>query len=559
MEIPEDLSSLSSKQLDNLKKLIEWRNCRIEFARDHHRNTHGEPMDFEGFPHIKDLYNTISPSIAVMGSVQCAKSEWLIIDHLAAANVGLSVFFVLPKHDMKVTYVQNRVNRCVESVPEYKKIMGGGFFDSVALKYFGKGVIKYVGSNVLADFREFPAQVSIVEELDECSAENIPKAEDRLKGSKYQFRRWIGNPSIEKYGIHEKFLKGTQKEWAVPCLDCGNFIELDWFKVVVKEVVDSAGNVVSYKLRDTEWDVTSKRDIQCRCTKCGGVLDRISSEGKWISHNPGADIDSYHISMLCSQMNSIGGMWSTFMEALEDPAKLQHFYNSMLGLPFSSAGYRITRQILDSCVKKGYTLQSQPSEAYTSSDTVTKHCSMGIDVGATLDLRISERVGPDKRRIVYVGKVPSTRYEQIYDLMSQYNVKKCVIDAAPELLLAKQIQEHAPCDVWLCSYGGSEGSDRRVTEDTKNRRITIDRTEALDKSFAAYKNKKVVIPENYNTIVSEEFVEEMCGPVRQLQLDARGNPKYTWTKCKDHQRHADSYDLLAFEMLSYSRIDAEIL
>ncbi len=185
----EPFDDFNDRQLEVVEKLLEIRNVRIDFAINHHVNTRGERMDFEHYPHIRPLYNSTAPEIVLMGSVQSFKSEFSIIDHFAAAYVGLSIFFVLPKFEMRTTYVQNRINRCVESVTHYKKIIGRGFFDSVALKSFGKGVVKYVGSNVLSDFKEFPADMMIVEEVDQCSRENVEFALDRLRASKYQFKR----------------------------------------------------------------------------------------------------------------------------------------------------------------------------------------------------------------------------------------------------------------------------------------------------------------------------------------------------------------------------------
>src|SRR3990172_7798209 len=163
---------LEKHDLRVAEKLLQIKKVRMAFALDHHLNTRGEKLDFTHYRHIRELYETVSRDIVLQGSVQSLKSEWAIVDHFACAFTGLSVFFVVPKYETRTTYVQNRVNKCVENVPEYKKIIGTGFFDSVALKSFGKGTVKYVGSNVYADFKEYPADGIVIEEVDECNAEN---------------------------------------------------------------------------------------------------------------------------------------------------------------------------------------------------------------------------------------------------------------------------------------------------------------------------------------------------------------------------------------------------
>ncbi len=128
MKTSEHLKDYKNRELKVLEKLLEVKQARLNFALNHHRNTHDERMDFEHYPHVREIYNTTARELVLMGSVQSFKSEFVVIDHLACAYSGLSIFFVVPKYEMRNTYVQNRVDRCVQNVTEYKRIMGAGFF-----------------------------------------------------------------------------------------------------------------------------------------------------------------------------------------------------------------------------------------------------------------------------------------------------------------------------------------------------------------------------------------------------------------------------------------------
>lgn len=150
------LDSFSQKQLVRINMLLDIKETRIRFAKDHHVTTDGSRMDFENANYMKALYNSLSPEIVVIGGTQCFKSEWLLIDHLAAAYNGLSVLFVLRNHEANKTYVQNRIDATIDSVPYYRNLMKGALFNHVNLKRFSKGRIKYCGSNVPGDFLEFP-------------------------------------------------------------------------------------------------------------------------------------------------------------------------------------------------------------------------------------------------------------------------------------------------------------------------------------------------------------------------------------------------------------------
>lgn len=556
--IPEVDKLSDIKQANRIRKLLQIRNARLDFARNHHINTKGEKMDFDNYPHIWELYNSIAPEIVIQGSVQSFKSEWGIIDHLACAYSGLSIFFVLPKYEHRNTYVQNRIDRCVQNVPEYKRIIGGSFFDNIAMKSFGDGVIKYVGSNVLADFTEFPADMIFVEEVDRCHKKNLEYAIDRMRASKFQFRRYVGNPDTTGKGINEKYQESDQREWNVPCDNCGEHSKLDWFETVVEPVTDRDGQIISYVLRDRDWKQGCGRDVYIKCPKCAekgddGNLIRASKDGKWIAENPESDIVGYHFSMLCSPINSIAGMWRNFQKALNDPGLLKQFYNSYLGLPFAAAGNKITDELLKRCVEEDYKFVIESNCAHVEDHKHPGPCSMGVDVGAFLDVRISYVEARGVRRSVYMGKVRTKT--ELYELMEQYNVERCVVDSMPEITLVQDIQAEAPCDVWLCRYHKTEGTDKKLNYDPINRIILVDRTSALDRSYAALRLKRNIIPENFKQIFGGKYVDEMCGPVRELVEDAKGNTRFEWSKCEDHQRHTDTYDMLAADMMMETVID----
>jgi hypothetical protein len=176
---------------------------------------------------------------------------------------------------------------------------------------------------------------------------------------------------------------------------------------------------------------------------------------------------------------------------------------------------------------------------------------MGVDVGGNFDIQIAYPQ-EDKRTVVYIGKIKNI--DDIHELIERYNVEVCVMDSMPETNMAQEFQQNAKCDVWLCRYG-SEGNDRRMTYDPSNRVVIVDRTNALDRSFARIKKGKVKLPANYSSILKGEFSEEMCGPVRQIVEDTKGNSKYEWSKCKDHQRHADCYSNIACDLMREAILD----
>ena len=92
MKTSEYLRDYEDRELKVLEKLLEVKQARLNFALNHHRNTHDEKMDFDHYPHVREIYNTTARELVLMGSVQSFKSEFVVIDHLLASINDFLVF-----------------------------------------------------------------------------------------------------------------------------------------------------------------------------------------------------------------------------------------------------------------------------------------------------------------------------------------------------------------------------------------------------------------------------------------------------------------------------------
>lgn len=543
------LTNQSKDDKLSVERLLRVRNRRIDLAKNHHKNTKGEKMNFADNPHLVDIYENVARVLVIQGSVQSYKSEFMIIDQFACSLEGLSVFYVLPKYESRNAYVQNRIDRCINTVPFYKKIVTGGQFDNQVMKNFGKGVIKYVGSNVAGDFVEFPADVLFVEEVDQCNIENVHMAKDRLRASRYQYERYVGNPSFKGQGINYYFEKSTKNTWHDVCMHCGEYNPLDWFKVIVDPVRDNEGLVTSYKLLDHEWK--PGKEVRPICMSCKQPFKRGGLDGKWIPQNTDSQILGYWMTMLLSRRNSPAEMWSRFEEAFGDDHKMQIFYNSDLGMTYEAQGSKVTPELLKKNVRK-YRMLNEGEKSFVPISELNlrarkKYCSMGVDVGKMFDVKISEvDEMTGTRKMVFSGKVENP--SELIELGKEYNVEACVIDSMPETRIAREFQQDAPFYVWLCRYNG-EGMDSSLKWNSKELVVSCDRTWLLDKTFAEIKKGRTIFPENLDSTINGTFLKEMCGTVRTAERDKKGNVRYIWSKCQDHQRHADGYDYLASTLM----------
>lgn len=486
-------------------------------------------MSFADHPYMADLYLDESQEIVIQKSVQCGVSEWLVVRSLANAENGLSTFYVLPTFTLRNTFVQNRISKLFQVVPYYAEKLkhAQGQSDSTSMKHYASGTLKFVGSNTPNEFKEFPADVMVIDEYDECDQENIAKAPDRIKSSEHRIQIKIGNPTFDDFGINKEFQRSDQKEWVVECHHCKKYQPLDWFKQVVHEKAEGF-----YELIDEKWSESSNRDIKIFCAHCQKPMNRLSKNAFWRASNPKSRISGYHFTRMMQSNTTIRELWDIFQTALTDPSKLQAFYNSDLGLAYSAKSVSLSDFLLNQCCQD-YVMPSSST-----------FCVMGVDVGSVLHVKIS-KVDGSKRISQFIGTVHS--FEEIDRLIEQYDVMTCVVDALPETHEAKKLRDRQTGRVYLCSYTGGKGSVQEMRIDDKDMHVTVDRTQSMDESHSDILLKKVVLPKDAKNIDNGDFYAQMQKPKRKYDETAG---RYVWTDEKpDHYRHADNYEKIAMKIL----------
>jgi len=510
----------------------------------YHRTHKNDRITFTDHLYLSAIYLDESKNRCVMKSTQSGLSEYLIA--LAMSRAGLlsrSVFYVLPTHPLKTRFVTNRWDQSVLYTPMYqamqaasleksvgpKKAYGG---ESMSLKMVGDGVVAFVSSQSRASFTEFPADDVIVDELDECVQANIEMADERLSHSKNPKRLYVANPTIEGWGVDERFSYSDQKEWHVPCPHCGKWQELDYFENVVRQVDKD-----TFVLRDEEFEWDSDRDVHVLCAKCGKPMDRWA-RGEWIATARG-DYSGYHISKMFSGSVSVRDLVRRHDRGLANEEVLTRFYNGDLGVPFTAAGAKITRDILRGAV--GEFQRGAPESG---------RCVLGADVGSLIHVVIGqlfERPGDTAGiRLVFIGTVDDE--DELLDLYAQYRCVAGVIDALPEQRLARKVVAKRR-GMFRCFYG--EVKNDQIDERRKT--LTVYRTSALDAVKEGLVVGSLMLPRDAESVTG--FYDHMTAATRVKETRADGSERFVWREgsAPDHYHHACAYAMQARRLVLVSR------
>lgn len=530
----------------------------LKFARLYHLNTRGQPMDFETRPYLLSMYKALPhPSqipeggvdVVIKKCVQMGISEWAICGILAySGEHGRAVLYVLPKFDLKYTFVSNRLDKPIAKIPHYQDLlkMTKGGSKTKGMKHFGAhGVIKVVGSNVPTEFVEYPADVVVIDEADQCDQKNIQLARDRLKGpGSLRIHVKLGNPTIEAAGLQTDFEDSNQMEWYIPCASCKTPQEIKWFGNVLRapESHKPEENDWPYwELIDEDWYENCGRDIKVFCRFCGKEMDR-TAKGEWYEENPGSKIIGFHLSKVMDPTYPLDALYKTYEKGKQNETVMQQFFNYDLGLAYSSATTQLTRETVYRCV----------GEHRMMEHVLSGKCVMGVDVGTMLHYWIEEvqpgDLPPKVLRVDYCKN-----FETLHMLMRRFDIECCVVDARPESRKVKEFAEaYRYGRVWRCDY--EYHGLRSPRRDWRERLIRADRTISMDISHGRFMNTQIVLPKGVMTKYGGEIVKQLTCVARVKEERPNGTEVYVWDNQgkPDHWRHAANYCALAHVVRSPS-------
>ena len=538
------LSGVDETQVRRMLMGQEVAKRRIDLATNHHRNVMGQSLNLNRFPYLQQVYADPAESIVLQTGVQTGKTEWVIVDAFAIIACGLRYQIVQPKDDIRAAFLRDRITGPInqsEYYSENAQIIGSNV-------NWGRGTLRITFSTVANEMIAFPADAVGVDEVDNCNLENLVLLPDRMLGSMFRFDRRTSTPTVVGHrgnqNINYHYEMSDRKIWLIPCLKCGTEQEITWGRNVVEELRDpGTGILTGYRLMDSDWSEDCGRDVRCFCIKCGDPISRLSM-GRWLVRNPKSKSSGYMMGKLISPLVSVEECYKNYQEAQGNPSALQRFANSIEGRPYQGTGDKITEEILENCAIAPYSISG-----YNTS-TERLPCTMGVDVGGKLDVRVSDHPAPGVRRARFIGKV---EWRDLPEIVKLFRVMLVVIDEEPERTKALEFQEQMAkvgVQTILCINRELKTGDTSPDLDDFRKsdaptKVTIDRTIWMDRVHATYVRRLNWLPRNWRELSNRHYGSEMMTPTRVSEVATDGRERFVWTPGQDHSYLADTYDLVA--------------
>jgi hypothetical protein len=495
------------------------------------------PWSFKYHPWARGMHDCEAEVMVGQKSAQMGYTEVALNKTFYAIDKkGASVLYMLPAStpDAK-DFSTARFDPALEMSPHLKALFSDT--KNIGHKRAGSANLYIRGSRSRSQLKSIPVGLIIFDEVDEMVQKNIPLAVERASGQLEKQFFYLSTPTIDKYGINEYFVESSQNHFMFACPHCKRLTELIFPECLVVTAEEHTDRAVY--------------DSFLKCKECDHKLEHDTKpewleQAEWVPSFTDRVITGFYINQLYSFTVKPYELAIAFLKSQTNQADEQEFYNSKLGLTHIVEGARVTKAEVESSIG-----------TYKSPDRGTPHqmVTMGVDVGKWLHYEITQwifdgsLIGNDVNlsshgKVLRVGKC--LNFEELDNLMRQFKINFCVIDANPERRKALEFAQRFWGFVRLCFYGNSVNGRQIIMHSEDEHTITVDRTSWLDLALARFRNGRITLPID----IGAEYKDHIQAPVRIYDKDGNGNPigKYVTGNEDDHYAHARNYCELALRL-----------
>jgi hypothetical protein len=478
----------SSKELS----LLDWTLKHI-FIR-------GVPFSFDGHEYLRELYADTHHHEVFRKAVQVGISTRVLLKSFWIGDCRpTKVIYYFPTDKDVEDFSNDRAAPMIKSSPHLSQTIMG--VDNVGLKQIGKSTLYFRGMFSKRAVTSVDADYVVMDELDKADQMNREFAKDRVLHSDLQWVTELSQPSVPGFGIDEAFENSDQRFFLLKCPACGHW----------NNVVDAFPHCM----------MKDKDGWYLGCEKCRGHLD--TQAGQWVARRPDyKETRGWHLSQLYSSIvpagypSFIAKVAAEWRNARRNHQKAR-IHNSIVGLPYAG---------------DNQPLNDQTIRAALGDHPMARSCSlsyMGVDVGDTLHVVVGHVAGNGLLVIHWAEE--TTDWDRLDSLMESHQVDLCVIDAMPYKASAKAFARRWPKQVYIQYFKGDALKKGEEGEgDDAVPKVTVDRTESLDRTVEDIKAGEILLPSLSEHSVVGVIVQHLKMLIKDLVEDSAGNKKYVYKK-----------------------------
>jgi phage terminase large subunit GpA-like protein len=289
----ESLTDLQRNLLDyrrNLYKptpvqtVVEWSEANLRLTA--RQTEHPGPFSTSVRPYTREPMecwkDTSVSEVTLCWGSQTSKTTtlmaglaWLI------ANEPSPALWLMPTENLARSFSKSRWLPMLEDSPAMLECFPAEADKITNLEQnFTRSTLTFVGSNSPANLASRPVRVLIADEVDKFAeatakeADALDLAEQRLKSFSSSKAFMTSTPTVVEGRIWQRFLRGDQRRFYLPCPHCKEYIRLEWRQVTWEDHKTEDGKHDLSKIRASAHYVCQlcQGKITVRCPACAPTI-----------------------------------------------------------------------------------------------------------------------------------------------------------------------------------------------------------------------------------------------------------------------------------------------
>jgi hypothetical protein len=466
----------------------------------------GKPFTFERHEYLIEPYKDDHPHIVEEKAAQMGLTSKAMLRVAYGARYGgyRGILYLFPSRSDVIDFSKSRIDPLIDDNPDS---IGSWIKDTDAagIKRIWNSFLYLRGMQSRVGLKSIPVDLIIFDELDEAPQNSIDMAMERMAHSEFKEVLKLSNPTLPDYGIDRAFQETDQRYWLLRCEKCNTYTCLE--DAFPDCLVEHDGQVIR------------------ACKNCKTELN--PSVGQWVAKRPSiTDRRGYHYSQLFSHFVASAEILHQFRTT----NNLTDFYNLKIGVAYVEAENRLSiQEVVALCGADGIASQDPGP------------CYMGVDQGKDLHVVIGKRSSTIAGRLIHISVYKD--WEELDQLMKNFNISRCVVDALPETRNARAFAERFKDKIYLNYYNEHQKGSYKWNE--KELVVKCNRTESLDASHREVMDQAIILPKECGIV--QEFARHLHNVAKKLEEDDEtGSKRYVYVKLgPDHFRHAFNYEAMA--------------
>lgn len=442
----------------------------------------GEPFSFDGHEFQREIIRDTRSRIYVRKCSQVGLSELMVQKILALTAVlqHKRLIFTLPVSAMAAKFSKDRIDGLIEQSDYYRGMVVKAN-NSASQKKIGNNTLYIGGTFGDTGAISVPAYAVISDEIDFSNQVVLGKLSSRLRhaprdemdipGMRFEF----STPTVDDYGIDERFKKGHQAYYMVKCSNCSTWSVPDYFEDFVIPGFDKP--LIELERRDLENTMYRFQDTWIKCPCCGSNLQRDlenPDRREWVAKKPDRWEHSYQVYPWdLPTFNKPASIIQQFGEYKRE----EDFYNFVIGISFSSPDNSFL-------VNQEHKDRVGDAELWIYQHCIVKSATVGgLDVGKTCHLVVTAKAG-SHTYVVWAETIPNTinhpATNAVLERFDFFRMRKLVIDAGPDITLVNQlVGAKSLGQISACQYVRSIPGLDIISEHDDGQLIKADRSKTL--------------------------------------------------------------------------------